>query len=88
MVDGKVPWKGPVPAPAGSQLDLVAVDQALEDMARIDVRKTKVVELCFFAGLTVEETAEVLRISADTVGRDWIFAKAWLSRELKRDKRG
>ena len=72
---------------ATTDLDLVAVDEALEDMARIDVRKAKVVELRFFAGLTVEETAEVLQISGDTVARDWTFAKAWLSRELKRDKR-
>lgn len=68
---------------ATTDLDLVAVDEALEDMARIDVRKAKVVELRFFAGLTVEETAEVLQISGDTVARDWTFAKAWLSRELR-----
>ena len=68
---------------ATTDLDLVAVDEALEDMARIDVRKAKVVELRFFAGLTVEETAEALQISGDTVARDWTFAKAWLSRELR-----
>jgi RNA polymerase sigma factor (sigma-70 family) len=55
-----------------------------EDLARIDPRKAKVVELRFFGGLNVEETAEVLQVSADTVGRDWNTAKVWLRRELKR----
>jgi RNA polymerase sigma-70 factor (ECF subfamily) len=62
--------------------DLVALDDALEAMAIIDPRKVQVVEMRFFGGLTVEETAEVLKISPVTVKRDWNTAKAWLYREL------
>lgn len=64
--------------------ELVALDDALNNLAEIDARKTKVIELRFFGGLSVEETAEVLRISPQTVMRDWKLAKAWLKRELKR----
>jgi len=62
--------------------DLVALDDAMEAMARIDPRKVQVVEMRFFGGLTVEETAEVLKVSPVTVMRDWSTAKAWLYREL------
>jgi RNA polymerase sigma factor (TIGR02999 family) len=62
--------------------DFVAIDDALEALSTIDPRKSKVVELRFFGGLSVEETAEALRISTDTVLRDWKFAKSWLLREL------
>ncbi len=62
--------------------DLVALDGALEALARVDPRKSQVVELRFFGGLTNEETAEVLRVSPDTVKRDWRLAKLWLLREL------
>ena len=62
--------------------DLLAIDEALEALARIDGRKGRVVELRFFGGLTIEETAEVLMISPETVRRDWRLAKAWLLREL------
>jgi RNA polymerase sigma factor (TIGR02999 family) len=62
--------------------DLVRLDDALTALAETDLRKGQVVELRFFGGLSVEETAEVLRVSADTVGRDWRLAKAWLLREL------
>jgi RNA polymerase sigma-70 factor (ECF subfamily) len=62
--------------------DLLRLDDALNALATFDERKTKVVELRFFGGLSVEETAEVLRISSDTVLRDWKFAKVWLLREL------
>ncbi len=62
--------------------NLVALDDALMALAAVDGRKSKVVELRFFGGLSVEETAEVLRVSADTVVRDWRLAKAWLLREL------
>jgi RNA polymerase sigma factor (TIGR02999 family) len=82
----RVTLDGAIRPTAATDLDLVAVDEALEDMARIDVRKAKVVELRFFAGLTVEETAEVLQISGDTVERDWTFARAWLMRELRPGK--
>ncbi len=64
--------------------DLVALDEALETLATVDERKSKVVELRFFGGLSVEETAEVLTISVDTVMRDWKFAKVWLLRELSK----
>ena len=63
--------------------ELLALDEALERLAQFDERKSKVVELRFFGGLSVEETAEVLKISPITVMRDWNLAKAWLARELK-----
>jgi RNA polymerase sigma factor (TIGR02999 family) len=62
--------------------DLVVLDDALEALAAIDKRKSQVVELRFFGGLSVEETAEALHVSAETVMRDWRFAKVWLLREL------
>jgi RNA polymerase sigma-70 factor (ECF subfamily) len=62
--------------------DLVALDDALEELAKVDERKSKVVEMRFFGGLSVEETAEALSVSVDTVMRDWKLAKAWLLREL------
>jgi len=64
--------------------ELVALDEALESLARIDERKGRVVELRYFGGLSVEEVAEVLGISPDTVTRDWRSAKAFLHRELQR----
>jgi RNA polymerase sigma factor (TIGR02999 family) len=63
--------------------DLVALDDALTALAAFDERKSKVVELRFFGGLTVEETAEVLKVSVMTVMRDWALAKIWLLRELE-----
>ena len=62
--------------------DLVAIHDALDALAAIDARKGQVVELRFFGGLTVEESAEVLNVSPDTLMRDWKFAQAWLLREL------
>jgi RNA polymerase sigma-70 factor, ECF subfamily len=62
--------------------DLVALDDALEALARLDSRKVQVVEMRFFGGLSVEETAEVLKVSPVTVMRDWSTARAWLYREL------
>jgi len=64
--------------------DLVGLDDALNVLATVDPRKSSVVEMRFFGGLTAEETAEVLGVSPDTVLRDWKLAKAWLSRELSR----
>jgi RNA polymerase sigma-70 factor (ECF subfamily) len=64
--------------------DVVAVDDALQELAKLDPRKARVVELRFFGGLSLEETAEALSVSTDTVGREWRSAKAWLTRELKR----
>jgi RNA polymerase sigma-70 factor (ECF subfamily) len=63
-------------------LDLIALDQALETLATFDARKVRVIELRFFSGLTVEETAQVLDVSADTVARDWRMARTWLMRQL------
>ena len=63
--------------------DLVALDDALEELATVDKRKSRVVELRFFGGLSVEETANVLAVSPETVMRDWKQAKAWLMRELR-----
>jgi RNA polymerase sigma-70 factor (ECF subfamily) len=68
-------------------LDVVALDRALEALAAVDVRKGRVIELRFFGGLSVEETAEVLHVSPDTVKRDWRLAKLWLLRELEGDRR-
>lgn len=62
--------------------DLVALDDAMKALAQFDPRKERVVEMRFFGGLSVEETAEVLKVSAVTVMRDWSTAKAWLYREL------
>jgi RNA polymerase sigma factor (TIGR02999 family) len=64
-------------------LDLVALDDALTVLAALDHRRSQVVEMRFFAGLSVDETAEALRISPETVMRDWRAAKAWLRRELR-----
>jgi RNA polymerase sigma factor (TIGR02999 family) len=63
--------------------DLVALDDAMNELGKLDPRKVQVVEMRFFGGLSVEETAEVLKVSAVTVMRDWSTAKAWLYRELK-----
>lgn len=65
--------------------DMVALDEALENLAAIDQRKSQVVELRFFGGLSIDETAEVLKVSPGTVMRDWTLAKAWLRREVMRD---
>jgi len=64
--------------------DLVALDDAMNMLAKLDARKMQVVEMRFFGGLSVEETAEVLKVSSVTVMRDWSTAKAWLYRELTR----
>ena len=63
--------------------DLVALDDALQALAKVDARTSQVVELRFFGGLTVQETAEALHVSPDTVMRDWKVAKVWLLRELR-----
>ena len=67
-------------------LDVVALDEALQRLSHIDEQQSRVVELRFFSGLTVEETAAVMGISPATVKRDWSMAKAWLHRELSGDK--
>src|SRR5215471_9622126 len=69
---------------ARADSNLVALDDALNRLAQVDERKSKVVELRFFGGLDVKETAEVMKVSPDTVKRDWKLAKVWLLRELRR----
>lgn len=69
-----------------ANLDLVELDQALNRLAEIDPQQSKIVELRFFSGLNVEETAAALNISPATVKRDWSVAKAWLHREISRDE--
>ena len=66
----------------GRDRELVAIDDGLKTLAEMDPRKARVIELRFFGGLSVEETAEVLKISPQSVMRDWKLAKAWLTREL------
>jgi RNA polymerase sigma factor (TIGR02999 family) len=73
--------EGALPAPE-TPMDLVALDDALNVLAQMDERRSQVIELRFFGGLTVEETATVLKVSPDTVMRDSRLAKAWLVREL------
>ena len=68
----------------GQPTDVVALNDALEALADVDERKSRVVELRFFGGLSVEETAEVLNVSRETVKRDWTFAKMWLLRQLRK----
>ena len=63
--------------------DLIALNDALDALARFDERKSRVIELRFFGGLTVEEAASVLKVSPDTVMRDWRLARAWLQREMR-----
>ena len=65
--------------------EVVALDEVLMRLAELDPRKGQVVELRFFGGLTVEETATALRVSEETVMRDWKLAKAWLLRELSHE---
>lgn len=65
-------------------LDVIALDDALNSLAQVDARKAQVVELRFFGGLTFEETAEILKVSSMTVSRDWSTARAWLHREMSR----
>lgn len=69
-------------ADVGREADLIGLDEALTALAAIDARKSQVVELRFFGGLTLEETAATLQVSAKTVMRDWEFARAWLQREM------
>jgi RNA polymerase sigma factor (TIGR02999 family) len=73
---------------SGRDREIVAIDDALEALAELDPRKARVIELRFFGGLSVEETAEVLKISPQSVLRDWKLAKAWLMRELSHKSAG
>jgi RNA polymerase sigma factor (TIGR02999 family) len=84
--DIRVSLAGANVAVKGQDLDVVALDEALNHLAQIDEQQSRVVELRYFSGLTVEETAEVMGISKATVKRDWSVARAWLYRELSDDK--
>ncbi len=82
--DGRIklelqPEMMPVPAP---DVDLLALDHALDGLAKLDARQSKIVELRFFAGLSIEDTSEVLGMSPATVKRDWITARAWIYRSM------
>jgi len=83
----RVTFSEEIAVSAGGDLNVLALDDALLALARLDGRKARVVELRFFGGLTVEETAEVLRISPESVMRDWRLAKSWLAREITRGER-
>jgi len=82
--DIRLPLEEAMGVSAERDLDFVALDDALTRLAEIDPQQSQVVELRFFSGLSVEETAKVLRVSERTVKRDWHVAKAWLRRELSR----
>jgi RNA polymerase sigma factor (TIGR02999 family) len=84
----RVTFDEALPTKTDDQPELIALDDALQSLARIDARKSHVIELRFFAGLSVEETATVLGVSADTVLRDWRLAKAWLTREMNGHRDG
>jgi RNA polymerase sigma factor (sigma-70 family) len=66
----------------GRDVDLVALDDALSALAKLNARQARVVELRYFGGLSIEETAEVLEVSPTTVSQDWAIARMWLRREL------
>jgi RNA polymerase sigma-70 factor, ECF subfamily len=71
--------------PSANAVDVIRVDEALDALAKVDPRQARIVELRFFAGLTLDETAEALGISPITVSREWAVARAWLHAELTRD---
>lgn len=84
-----LPLNEALTACSGSPAEILAVDDALKNLSAFDARKARVVELRFFGGLDVEETAQVLKISPETVMRDWKMAKVWLVREIRGNtKRG
>ncbi len=80
--DIRLPLEEAIVILPGQDLDFVALDEALNRLAQIDLQQSQIVELRFFSGLSVEETAKVLDVSERTVKRDWNVAKAWLRREL------
>ena len=84
----KVSLESGMDAPVLGDVDLVALDDALQLLARTDPQQSRIVELRYFAGLKIEETAEVLNISPATVKRDWVIAKAFLKREMLRRSKG
>jgi RNA polymerase sigma-70 factor (ECF subfamily) len=81
----KVPLNDSLAVPVGQDTNIIAVDDALNALAMVDARKAKTVELRFFGGYSVEETAKILNVSVRTVMNDWKFAKVWLLRSLQGD---
>jgi RNA polymerase sigma factor (TIGR02999 family) len=80
----RVTFERALEAPEVSAPDWLALDDALKTLQALDERKSRMVELRFFGGLSVEETAAVLNVSPDTIARDWRFVRTWLRRELTR----
>ena len=78
----RLPIEEAFAVPVDNQADILAVDDALQTLSKIDPQQARIVELRFFAGLTIEETGEVLNISPSTVKREWILAKTWIFRAL------
>jgi RNA polymerase sigma factor (sigma-70 family) len=70
--------------PQQANLDVVILNDALQDLAKLDEQQSRIVEFCFFAGLTVDDTSEALGISPSTVTREWTTARIWLHREISR----
>lgn len=86
--DRKVELDASLVLPQVQRADVIALDDALSDLARLDERQSRIVELRFFGGLAIEEIAEALDISESTVKREWNVAKAWLTRQMKKGSRG
>jgi RNA polymerase sigma factor (TIGR02999 family) len=86
--DRKVELDAALAVPQMPTADVVALDDALNELAQVDEQQSRIVELRFFGGLTIEEAAEVLGVSRSTAKRDWNVAKAWLTRQMKRGSRG
>jgi len=82
--DHKLPLEAALDVPEPKAVDLIALDDALSSLAAIDPQQSRIVELKFFGGLSIEEIAEVLGISPATVKREWAWAKTWLRREIKK----
>jgi RNA polymerase sigma factor (TIGR02999 family) len=82
----KISIENAVVAAKEREVDVVALDNALQTLAEMDPQQARIVELRYFAGMTIEETAEVMRISPATVKRDWVVAKAWLRREISKNQ--
>lgn len=86
--DRRVELDSSLVLPQVRNTDVIAVDDALTDLAKLDEQQSRIVELRFFGGLAIEEIAEALGISASTVKREWNVAKAWLTRHMKKGNRG
>jgi RNA polymerase sigma-70 factor (ECF subfamily) len=86
--DCRVEFDEALEQPQRRAVDVLALDDALTELAKHDEQQARIVELRFFGGLTVDETAAILGVSPATIGRDWSMAKAWLSREMRRGDDG